>query len=90
MKEELLIYSYGVIASTITQRSYFNCCLPCFDACFGCAKFPHRLPPAKKIVKIAYEEFTKDYSLPTKEYTDALTKELIASIQGGMIGQGQT
>ena len=61
MKEELLIYSYGVIAATLTQRSYFNCCLPCFDACFGCGKFPHRLPPAKKIVKIAYEEFTKEW-----------------------------
>ena len=61
MKEELLIYSYGVIASTITQRSYFNCCPPCFDACFGCGKFPHRLPPAKKIVKIAFEEFTQQW-----------------------------
>ena len=40
-------------------------CLPCFDACLGCGKFPHRLPPAKKIVKIAFDEFTKDYSLAT-------------------------
>ena len=46
MTEDLLIYSYGVLASTITQRSYFGC---------------HRLPPAEKIVDDAFEKFTKVY-----------------------------
>ena len=46
-------------------------------------KFPHRLPPAKKIVKIAFDEFTKDYSLATPTATapeiEALTQQLRAS-----------
>ena len=60
MTAELLIYAYGIIASTMTKRPYF--CCPLLDGCFGCNKYPHRLPPAKKIVEMAFNEFTDKYT----------------------------
>ena len=70
MTEELLIYSYGVIASKMTKRSYFSC--PCFAACCGCTQFPHTLPHAESIVKEAYTQFTTTY-----KFTDRLTEHSI-------------
>jgi len=43
----------------MTKRTYFGC--PLLDGCFGCNRFPHRLPPAQKIVDLAFAEFTAKY-----------------------------
>jgi len=60
MTAEILIYAYGIIAATMTRRKYFGC--PLLDGCFGCNKYPHRLPPAKKIVDEAFLEFSAKYT----------------------------
>ena len=87
MKQELLIYAYGVIAAKMTKRTYF--CCPLLDGCFSCNKFPHRLPDAQTIVDEAFGQFTAVYKFNSlkEEYEPPLAKKdldrLTSTLTGG-------
>jgi len=88
MKQELLIYAYGVIAAKMTKRTYF--CCPLLDGCFSCNKFPHRLPDAQTIVDEAFGQFTAVYKFNSlnEEYKPPLNKKDIKRIESTYTGRG--
>ena len=87
MKQELLIYAYGVIAAKMTKRTYF--CCPLLDGCFSCNKFPHRLPDAQTIVDEAFGQFTAVYKFNSlnEEYKPPLNKKDIKRIESTYTGR---
>ena len=85
MKQELLIYAYGVIAAKMTKRPYF--CCPLIDGCFGCTQFPHRLPGAQTIVDEAFKQFTAIYKFAS---LDEQYEPAVDQLARNLTGRGST
>ena len=72
----------------MTKRTYF--CCPLLDGCFGCNKYPHRLPNAQTIVAEAFGQFTAVYKFNSlnEAYEPPLHRKDIDRITSTYTGRG--